>query len=83
MSSRLPETSLPPRTLLPAGQIALEAYWHVGRHLRIYAAQVLVLSAVTWFVELAMSILVSLVLVHAGARVAGWRPSNWSSSARS
>jgi len=65
VSSRLPETSLPPRTLLPAGQIALEAYWHVGRHLRIYAAQVLVLSAVTWFVELAMSILVSLVLVRA------------------
>jgi hypothetical protein len=69
VSSRLPDTTLPPRTALPAGQIALEAYWHVGRHLRIYAAQVLVLSAVTWFVEMAMSILVVLVLAGASAGV--------------
>lgn len=69
MRSRLPETSLPSRTALPAGQIALEAYWHVGRHLWIHAGQVLVLSAVTWFVEMAMSLLVSLLLVGASAGV--------------
>ena len=69
MSSRLPETSVPPRAALPAAQIALEAYWHVGRHFRTYAAQILVLSAVTWFVLIAMNILVSLVLVRASAGV--------------
>ncbi len=69
MRSPLPETSLPPRTALPAGQIALEAYWHVGRHLRIYAAQILVLSAVSWFVQIAMNILVSMVLLGASAGV--------------
>ncbi len=69
MSSRLPETTLPPRTALPAAQIALEAYWHVGRHLRIYAAQILVLSAVCWFIQLAMSVLVSLLLVRASMGV--------------
>jgi hypothetical protein len=69
VSSRLPDKTLPPRIALPAGQIALEAYWHVGRHLRIYAAQVLVLSAVTWFVEMAMSLLVALVLAGASAGV--------------
>jgi len=65
--SRLPETSVPPRTSLPAAQIALEAYWHVGRHLRIYAAQVLILSAVSWFVEIAMNIVVSMVVSRASA----------------
>jgi len=65
--SRLPETSVPPRTSLPAAQIALEAYWHVGRHFRIYAAQILVLSAVGGFVQFATYILVSLVMARAGA----------------
>lgn len=67
MRSRLPEKSVPPRTPLPAAQIALEAYWHVGRHLRIYAGQVLVLSAISWFVQLATNILVSIVMARASA----------------
>ena len=67
MSSRLPETSVPPRTPLPAAQIALEAYWHVGRHLRIYAVQILVLSSVSWFVQFVMSIVASTVVAHASA----------------
>jgi hypothetical protein len=69
VSSRLPETPPPPPTTLPAAQIVLEAYWHVGRHLRTYAAQIFVLSAVTWFVLIAMNILVSLVLVRASVGV--------------
>jgi hypothetical protein len=71
MRSSLPETPLPPRTTLPAAQLALEAYWHVGRHLRTYAAQILVLSAVTWFVEMAVSILVAMVLIGADAGAQG------------
>jgi hypothetical protein len=67
--SPLPETSVPRWTALPAGQIALEAYWHVGRHLRIYAAQILVLSAVCWFIQLATSFLVSLLLIQASMSV--------------
>ncbi len=69
MRNRLPETPVPPRTTLPAAQIALEAYWHVGRHLRIYAGQVLVLSAVSWFVQIAMNILVSMVVAGASVSV--------------
>lgn len=67
MRSALPETPPPLRTALPAAQLALEAYWQVGRHLRTYAAQVLVLSAVTWFAEMAVSFLLAMVLLHAGA----------------
>lgn len=67
MRSRLPETSVPPRTPLPAAQIALEAYWHVGRHFRIYAAQILVLSAVGGFARFATYIVVLSVMAHAGA----------------
>jgi len=67
--SRLPETSVPPRTSLPAAQVALEAYWHVGRHFRIYAGQILVLSAVSWFVQIAMNILVSMLMARAHAEV--------------
>ena len=66
MKSRLPETSLPPRTTLPAAQIALEAYWHVGRHLRIYAAQILVLSAVGGLLRFVTFILVASLMAHAG-----------------
>jgi hypothetical protein len=66
MRSALPETRPPPRTDLPAAQLALEAYWHVGRHLRTYALQILVLSAVSWFLQLAMSIVVSLMMPGAG-----------------
>jgi hypothetical protein len=65
MKSPLPETPPPLRTALPAAQLALEAYWQIGRHLRVYAAQVLVLSAVAWFVEMAASILVAMVLIGA------------------
>jgi hypothetical protein len=65
--SRLPESSAPLPVALPAAQIALEAYWHVGRHLRTYVGQVLVLSAVGWFVQIATNILVSLVAVRASA----------------
>jgi hypothetical protein len=65
MRSRLPETAVPPRTDLPAAQIALEAYWHVGRHFRIYAGQVLVLSAICWFVQIATNILVFEVMARA------------------
>ncbi len=69
MTSLLPET--PPRApvALPAAQIVLEAYWHVGRHARTYVAQILVLSAVTWFVLIAMNIVVSLLLVRASVGV--------------
>jgi len=65
MKSALPETPPPLRTALPAAQLALEAYWQIGRHLRVYAAQVLVLSAVTWFAELAVGILVAMMLIGA------------------
>jgi len=65
--SRLPETSAPPRTPLPAAQIALEAYWHVGRHLRIYAGQILVLSVVGGSVQFATYILVLMVMARADA----------------
>lgn len=71
MRSPLPETPLLPRNALPAAQLALEAYWHVGRHLRIYAAQILVLSAVTCFVEIAVSILVAMMLIGADPGVYG------------
>jgi hypothetical protein len=69
MTSLLPETPPPPRTALPAAQLALEAYWHVGRHLRVYALQVLVLSALSWFVQIAMGILLSMVMASASAAV--------------
>jgi len=61
MKSALPETPPPPRTALPAAQLALEAYWHVGRHLRVYALQILVLSVVSWLFQVATSIVVSLI----------------------
>jgi hypothetical protein len=64
VKSRLPETSLPPRTALPAAQIALEAYWHVGRHLRIYAAQILVLSALGGFLRFVTFILCASLMAH-------------------
>jgi hypothetical protein len=64
--SHLPETPAPPRTTLPAAQIALEAYWHVGRHVRTYAAQVLVLSAVCGFAQFATYIVVALATARAG-----------------
>jgi len=67
MKSSLPETPLPPPTALPAAQLALEAYWHVGRHLQVYVGQVLVLSALTWFVQFMVSILVSMVTASADA----------------
>lgn len=65
--SPLPETPLPPPATLPAAQLALEAYWHVGRHLRTYVGQVFVLSALTWFVQFMMSILVSMATASADA----------------
>ncbi len=67
MKSPLPETSVPPRTTLPAAQIALEAYWHVGRHFRTYAAQILVLSAIGGVVQFATYLLVAMVMARAGA----------------
>lgn len=68
MSNQLPETPVRPRTpsTLPAAQLALEAYWHVGRHLGVYAGQVLALAAVSWLVQFVMSIVVSTVMAGAG-----------------
>ena len=65
MTSTLPETPPQPRAALPAAQLVLEAYWHVGRHLWIYAGQVLALAAVSWLVQMVMSILVTIVMGRA------------------
>jgi hypothetical protein len=67
VTNPLPET--PPRTpvALPAAQLALEAYWHVGRHLGVYAGQVLALSAVSWLVQFVMGIVFSTIMAGAGA----------------
>ena len=67
MNGRLPETSIPPPPALPAAQIALEAYWHVGRHLRVYASQILVLSVICGFVQFATYFVVAIVVAGAGA----------------
>jgi len=69
VSSQLPETRALPPTALPTTQLAFEAYWHIWRHLRIYAGQVLVLSAVTCFVQLLMNIVASTVIPQASASV--------------
>jgi len=66
MRGSLPETPPPPRAALPAAQIALEAYWHVGRHFRVYAAQIVVLSAVSAVVLLVAYFLVAALMPVAG-----------------
>jgi len=70
VSSQLPETPVRPRPALPAAQLALEAYWHVGRHLRVYALQILVLSVVSWMLQLATNIVLSLMIPRASDAVA-------------
>jgi hypothetical protein len=70
MRSPLPETPPPPPTALPAAQLALEAYWHVGRHLRVYALQILVLSVVSWLFQLATNIVISLMIPRASLEAA-------------
>jgi hypothetical protein len=56
MSSQLPETTAAPPVVLPAGQMVLEAYWYVARHLRVYAGQILLLAVICWFAQFAASI---------------------------
>jgi hypothetical protein len=65
MSSRLPQTPAAMPVALPAAQIALEAYWQVGRHFRIYAAQILVLSAIGGVVQFVTYFLVGIVMARA------------------
>jgi hypothetical protein len=66
MTNPQPDTSVGPRVLLPAGQLALDAYWLVSRHVGVYAGQVLVLAAISWLVELATGIVVTLATAHMG-----------------
>ncbi len=63
MSSRLPAAA---RAALPAAQMALEAYWQVARHPRIYAGQILALAVATWFVQLATSVIAYMATAQAG-----------------
>lgn len=62
MKSRLPAA---PRAALPAAQMALEAYWQVARHPRIYAGQILALAAASWCVQLATSVIAYVATVQA------------------
>jgi hypothetical protein len=66
MKSRLPETVPARSNPLPAGQIALEAYWQIGRHLPIYGGQILALSVLGWFMETATGIIVYTLMGAAG-----------------
>lgn len=51
-------TTMHPR-VLPAGQIAVDAYWLLKRHWLTYAGQILTLSVLTWFVQFVTTMLVS------------------------
>lgn len=53
------DTERPSPGLLPAGQIAVDAYWLLRRHWSIYAVQILGLSLLTWFVQFVTTLLVS------------------------
>jgi hypothetical protein len=69
MRSQLPETSTAPAVMPPAPQLALEAYWLVMRHARVYAGQVLALAAVCWLVQTAVAIVFDLGTAQAGPTV--------------
>jgi hypothetical protein len=64
MSSHSPERSTAP---LPAGQLALEAYWLVMRHARVYSGQVLALAAICWLVRITVAIVFDPGTAQAGA----------------
>ena len=66
MSSTLPELPAAPRVSLPAAQMVLEAYWHIGRHARTYAGQVFVLSAIGAFLHLVTLWLLAMVMPRVG-----------------
>jgi len=68
MTSEPTDTSAPRRPVLPAGQIAIEAYWLIARHGRTYAAQILALSMLAWFVHFVTTLIVSMGVQ--GTRVA-------------
>ena len=62
MSSHSPERAAAP---LPAGQLAIDAYWLVLRHAGVYAGQVLALAAISWLVQIAVAIVVEISTAHA------------------
>jgi hypothetical protein len=66
MSSQSPERSAAP---LPAAQLAIDSYWLVMRHARVYAGQVLVLAAICWLVQVTVAIVFDLGTVQAGSGV--------------
>lgn len=65
--SNLPETSAAPHPPLSAPQLALEAYWLVMRHARVYSGQVLALSAISWVVQIAVAIVFDVGTAQAGS----------------
>jgi hypothetical protein len=63
--SNPPETSAV-RPPLPTAQLALEAYWLLRRNARVFAGQVLALSAVSWFVQITVAIVFDIGTAQAG-----------------
>lgn len=59
MTSQPDDVTTSPSRTLPAGQVAVDAYWLIRRHWSTYAGQILGLSLLTWFVQFVTTLLVS------------------------